>query len=74
VISVTSNVHARKDWGILAAMQQASPSTRVFSGGLLEKNATQTSDPAQPLYDITLFAEPVERADPCAEFALGGNA
>lgn len=66
VVVITGTGHARKDWGMPAAIRQASATTVVVSVGQFEKSAMKESPAEVSRYDIRLFAEPVARDDPCA--------
>lgn len=77
-ILITGNGHARKDWGVPAALQAAAPEKTVISVAMIE------IEPGQPLDRASLAAEfgadrppfdyviatwpPVDRGDPCAAF------
>lgn len=69
VVVITGTGHARKDWGIPAAVQRASADTAVFSVGLLEESVKNQRAPVPSLYDITLYAQAAEREDPCKRFS-----
>lgn len=73
VVIITGTGHARKDWGIPAAIQKSSPDTEVISVGLLEETPPENGDSMPRLYDITLYTKPAEREDPCADFAMGSE-
>ncbi|MFT4766907.1 MAG: putative iron-regulated protein [Glaciecola sp.] len=70
VVVITGTGHARKDWGMPAAISQASAATVVVSVGQLETSAQGESFADTPPYDIRLFADPVPREDPCAGFKM----
>lgn len=63
VVVVTGNGHARRDWGLPAALAQADPGRRLLSLGQLEAAPEDT-----PPYDLWLVTAPAEREDPCAAF------
>ncbi len=65
VVVITGTGHARKDWGIPAALARAAPNTTVISVGQLEKHAQDSETSEIQLYDIRLIADAVDREDPC---------
>ncbi len=67
VVVITGSGHARTDWGMPAALQRAAPAVRVVSLGQLEDEPEGASP-----YDSWRVAEPTERDDPCAGFAMPG--
>ncbi|WP_460272472.1 ChaN family lipoprotein [Celeribacter sp. ULVN23_4] len=64
VAVITGNGHARTDWGMPSVLALAAPNVTVLSIGQLEGLPDET-----PPYDLWLVTEPVERDDPCADFA-----
>lgn len=65
VVVITGTGHARKDWGMPAAIAAASPDTVVVSIGQLEKTPAITAVSDVTIYDHRLLADPVPREDPC---------
>lgn len=61
VAVITGNGHARRDWGLPAALALAAPDLSLISVGQLEE-APEGDAP----YDFWLVTEAVERGDPCA--------
>lgn len=68
VVVITGNGHARRDWGVPAAIAQADPQLRVFALGQVEDGPPR--DMAQDVvqFDMVVSAPPVDRPDPCAAF------
>lgn len=64
VVVIAGSGHARTDWGVPAALQQAAPSLRVLSVGQMEGVPDQP-----PPFDLWLVTEAAPRGDPCAGFA-----
>lgn len=64
VAVITGNGHARKDWGVPAALALAAPQLSLISVAQFEEAA---HDPGN--YDFWLITEAAERDDPCAIFA-----
>lgn len=64
VVVIAGTGHARRDWGIPAAITRARPDVVVTSLGQLEGDQ-DTSPP----FDTWLVTEPTPREDPCAGFA-----
>lgn len=69
VVVITGNGHARRDWGMPAALARAAPDVAVLSIGQIEQRP-DAAGPALP-YDLWLVTAPAEREDPCAAFAKG---
>lgn len=65
VAVIAGSGHARRDWGIPAALALAAPELSVLSVGQIE--AEGVADPDQP-FDLWLVTEPTPREDPCAGF------
>ena len=63
VAVITGNGHARKDWGIPAALDQAAPALSILSIGQFE-----TTPQGNAPYDLYLVTDPAERDDPCKAF------
>ncbi|MHC0052424.1 ChaN family lipoprotein [Actibacterium sp. D379-3] len=64
VAVITGNGHARRDWGLAAALAQAAPEVTLLSVGQFEE------PPEEPApFDLWLVTAPAEREDPCAGFA-----
>ncbi|WP_212525037.1 ChaN family lipoprotein [Actibacterium sp. MT2.3-13A] len=63
VAVITGNGHARRDWGLPAALARAASDLTVISVGQLE----QAPEAGAP-YDFWLVTQPAERDDPCAGF------
>lgn len=61
VAVITGNGHARRDWGLPAALAHAAPDLALISVGQLEE-APEEDAP----YDLWLVTEPAQREDPCA--------
>jgi len=61
VAVITGNGHARRDWGLPAALALAAPGLSLISVGQLE----ETPEDGAP-YDFWLVTEATERDDPCA--------
>ncbi|EED34028.1 conserved hypothetical protein [gamma proteobacterium NOR5-3] len=70
VVVITGTGHARKDWGIPAAINAASATTVVVSVGQLETRALGEKVADTALYDIRLLADAVPRDDPCAAMVM----
>lgn len=64
VAVITGNGHARTDWGVPRALEQAAPDLSVISVGQFEA-APPAGDPP---FDFWLVTEAVERPDPCDTF------
>ncbi len=64
VVVITGSGHARRDWGMPAALHFAAPSVQVASLGQLE-----AIPEAGAPFDLWLVADPAPREDPCAAFA-----
>lgn len=67
VVLITGSGHARKDWGVPAALALAAPGLSVLSVGQIEG----APDGAEP-FDLWLTTKPTPRPDPCAAFRKGG--
>jgi len=67
VAVITGSGHARKDWGMPAALAQAAPDVTVLSLGQVEAPAQNI-----PPFDLWLVTAPAEREDPCAAFGKSG--
>jgi len=65
VAVIAGSGHARRDWGIPAALAVAAPELSVLSVGQIE--AEGAAEPEQP-FDLWLVTEPTPREDPCAAF------
>ncbi|AMY67878.1 ChaN family lipoprotein [Frigidibacter mobilis] len=65
VAVIAGSGHARRDWGIPAALALAAPELSVISVGQIE--AEGAADPDQP-FDLWLVTPPTPREDPCAAF------
>ena len=66
VVVIAGTGHARRDWGVPAALARAAPGLSVLSIGQLE------ADPgADAPFDLWLVTEPAPREDPCAVFHQG---
>lgn len=65
VAVIAGSGHARRDWGIPAALAVAAPELSVLSVGQIE--AEGAAAPEQP-FDLWLVTEPTPREDPCAAF------
>ncbi|MDP3339050.1 ChaN family lipoprotein [Frigidibacter sp.] len=65
VAVIAGSGHARRDWGIPAALAVAAPEMSVLSVGQIE--AEGAAEPDQP-FDMWLVTEPTPREDPCAAF------
>ncbi|GGH49703.1 hypothetical protein GVY41_05850 [Frigidibacter albus] len=65
VAVIAGSGHARRDWGIPAALALAAPELSVLSVGQIE--AEGDVEPGQP-FDVWLVTEPTPREDPCAAF------
>lgn len=63
VVLITGNGHARRDWGVPAALAQAQPDLIIFSIGQGEGGAA-----LQGAYDSVFDSTPAKRGDPCAAF------
>ncbi|MEL7213792.1 MAG: ChaN family lipoprotein [Pseudomonadota bacterium] len=63
VVVITGHGHARKDWGIPAAIAHAAPDVTVWSVGFLE---ALPGSPEQ--FDFIEVTAPAPREDPCAAF------
>lgn len=63
VVVITGNGHARRDWGMPAALARAAPGLTVLSVGQIE-----APPEVPPPYDLWLVTPPAEREDPCAAF------
>lgn len=63
VVLITGNGHARKDWGVPAALAAARPNTTVLSIGQGEEGEAPSGT-----YDRVFYSAPAERGDPCAAF------
>ncbi|MFC2970144.1 ChaN family lipoprotein [Acidimangrovimonas pyrenivorans] len=63
VAMITGSGHARRDWGIPAALALAVPDLTVLSIGQLEAPAD-----AQEPFDLWLVTPPTPREDPCKAF------
>jgi uncharacterized iron-regulated protein len=61
VAVITGNGHARRDWGLPAALAKAAPDLSLISVGQLEE-APEDGAP----YDFWVVTEAAEREDPCA--------
>jgi len=68
VAVITGTGHARKDWGVPAALHRAAPDVRVFALGQSENDDLPAS-----LFDEVIVTVPVEREDPCAVFTKKGG-
>lgn len=64
VVVVTGTGHARRDWGMPAALAVAAPTISVVSLGQLE-----SPPEAGAPFDTWLVADPAPREDPCEAFA-----
>lgn len=67
VVLITGSGHARKDWGVPAALAKAAPGLKVLSVGQIEG----APDAAEP-FDLWLTTPPTPRPDPCEAFRKGG--
>lgn len=65
VVVIAGSGHARRDWGMPAAITHAAPDVRVASLELAEEGTSATG-PAR--YDARIITPPAERPDPCAAF------
>ncbi|MBT8454777.1 MAG: ChaN family lipoprotein [Rhodobacteraceae bacterium] len=63
VAVITGNGHARRDWGIPAALEAAAPDLSILSIGQFETSR----DGPQP-FDLWLVTDPEPREDPCIAF------
>lgn len=63
VVVITGNGHARKDWGIPAALRLAAPELDVFALGQGEDGV-----PPDGGFDAIVDAPAPQRGDPCAAF------
>lgn len=63
VAVITGNGHARKDWGLAAALSVAAPEVSILTVGQFEE-----APDAPPPFDFWLVTAPAEREDPCAGF------
>ncbi|EEB83057.1 ChaN family lipoprotein [Roseobacter sp. GAI101] len=63
VVVITGNGHARKDWGVPAALAHVQPETAVFAVGQGEDGQAPEGG-----FDLVLDAPSVRRADPCDGF------
>lgn len=63
VAVITGNGHARKDWGVPAALALAAPDLTLISVGQFELEADRVE-----VFDHWLITAAVEREDPCAVF------
>ncbi|MGC9369831.1 MAG: ChaN family lipoprotein [Paracoccaceae bacterium] len=61
VAVITGNGHARRDWGLPAALALAAPGLSLISIGQLEEAPAEDAP-----YDFWLVTEAAERGDPCA--------
>ena len=68
VVVITGTGHARRDWGVPAAISAAAPDISVLAVGQLE------SDPGPDApYDLWIVTDPAPREDPCAAFKVNGG-
>ncbi|KGB81060.1 lipoprotein [Rhodovulum sp. NI22] len=65
VAVITGNGHARKDWGLPAALAVAAPDMTLLSIGQFEEAPED-----DPPFDRWLITAPAERDDPCAGFSM----
>jgi len=65
VAVIAGSGHARRDWGIPAALALAAPELSVLSVGQIEAEGAAEAD--QP-FDAWLVTAPTPREDPCAAF------
>ncbi|MGY6634877.1 MAG: ChaN family lipoprotein [Alkalilacustris sp.] len=63
VVVIAGTGHARRDWGVPAALAVAAPDLTVISVGQLEGPAQP-----EPPFDLVRRTPPAEREDPCAAF------
>lgn len=70
VVVITGNGHARRDWGMPAAIANAAPGVSVVSLGLVEVG---NSDLSFGQFDVVSITEQAERSDPCAGFTPGSD-
>jgi len=68
VAVITGNGHARRDWGMPAALARAAPGVSVLSLGQIE-GPVETGSGEAPPFDAWLVTEAAARPDPCADFA-----
>lgn len=68
VVVITGSGHARRDWGVPAALDHAAPALRVLSVGQMEA----APGPDAP-FDLWIVTDPAPRPDPCAGFAVQGG-
>lgn len=67
VVVIAGAGHARRDWGMPAAIAAAAPEVTVLSVGQSERAADDPA-PGDLPYDLWRFTDPVPRDDPCAAF------
>lgn len=65
VAVIAGSGHARRDWGVPAALALAAPELSVITVGQIE--AEGAAEPGQP-FDHWIVTEPTPREDPCAAF------
>lgn len=65
VVVIAGTGHARRDWGIPAAIARAAPDVTVASLG---QGEADHAAPPEGRFDLYTTAPPVERSDPCAAF------
>lgn len=70
VAVITGNGHARKDWGLPAALAKAAPDLSLISVGQFEEGGEDSAegDEEPTAFDLWLVTEAAEREDPCAVF------
>ena len=67
VALITGNGHARKDWGVPAALALAAPQLSLISVGQFENDGEDGA--GRPSFDYWLVTGATKRGDPCAAFA-----
>lgn len=68
VAVIAGTGHARRDWGVPAALHRADPGVTVFSLGQSESDQIEAA-----LFDQLIVTDPVDRPDPCAAFTNDGG-
>ncbi|MEM1129418.1 MAG: ChaN family lipoprotein [Pseudomonadota bacterium] len=68
IVVITGTGHARRDWGIPAAMTRAAPDVTVVAIGQFEQDPDDFS-----MFDHINVTPPAERPDPCAVFQKSGT-
>lgn len=69
VVLIAGSGHARRDWGVPAALATAAPQLDVLALGMTELAPGEALPPAAAApYDLRIATPPAEREDPCKAF------